>query len=171
MGGQVDGFRMASGHSCRSSPKAGSGQPDGRGETTPAAVAAVWPIWIFFGGLSLVILTTGRWWFNRTQTMKSDAVNWWFGFKTIVPLMLVAVLWVALFCNNASMLPHLGGFDKGGHSDYIDYIQKHWALPLPNQGWEMFQPPLYYGISAVTLSVFHLSVTDAPGAMVLGCLP
>jgi hypothetical protein len=146
------------------------GNPIAGGGTTLQAVATVWPIWIIFGGLSMVIGIAGRRWFNRTRMPKAGATDWLFGPKTIVPLMIMAVLWVALFCNNARMLPNMGGFDKRGHSDYIDYIQKHWTPPLPNQGWEMFQPPLYYGISAVTLSVFRLSVNDAAGAMVLGWL-
>ena len=73
------------------------------------------------------------------------------------------MLWVALFCNNANLLPQTVGFDRDAHADYIVYLQKHRALPLPNEGWEMFQPPLYYGISAATLSTFGLSVTDAAG--------
>ena len=41
---------------------------------------------------------------------------------------------------------------------------------MPNEGLEMFQPPLYYGISAVTLSTLGLSANDGAGAMVLRLL-
>jgi hypothetical protein len=155
------------------------------GGGTLGALSVVWPAWIFFGGLSMAVWLAGRWWFNRTRkpnatvtrrqgrlnnrtrTPKAGAADWLFGRETIVPLMIMAALWVALFCNNTRLIPHVVGFDKHGHADYNDYIQKHWTPPLPNQGWEMFQPPLYYGISAVTLSAFGLSVTDVAGAMTL----
>ena len=42
-------------------------------------------------------------------------------------------------------------FDWQGHLDYIQYIAKHWKVPIATDGWEMFQPPLYYLISAVIL--------------------
>ncbi len=32
----------------------------------------------------------------------------------------------------------------GGHLDYVKYVADHAALPRPDQGWEYFQPPLYY---------------------------
>ena len=60
----------------------------------------------------------------------------------------IAALWVALFCNNTRLLPLNVGFDARPHADYINYLQEHKALPLPNEGLEMFQPPLYYVISA-----------------------
>ena len=42
-------------------------------------------------------------------------------------------------------------FDWQGHVDYIQYIANHWKIPIATDGWEMFQPPLYYLISAVIL--------------------
>ena len=39
------------------------------------------------------------------------------------------------------------------HLEYITYIQKHWSLPSPKQGWEMFQGPLYYVVSACLLGL------------------
>ena len=57
------------------------------------------------------------------------------------------------------------GFDAGLHLDYIRYVQEHWAVPLANQGLEMYQPPLYYGISAIALEVFGLPVKDQSGTL------
>lgn len=31
-----------------------------------------------------------------------------------------------------------------GHLGYVEYIATRLSLPLPNQGWEYYQPPLYY---------------------------
>lgn len=35
-------------------------------------------------------------------------------------------------------------FEGGGHKDYIEYLIEHKKLPVPGDGWEYHQPPLYY---------------------------
>jgi hypothetical protein len=35
------------------------------------------------------------------------------------------------------------GFDAVAHEAYIQFIQQKHALPLADDGWEMYQPPLY----------------------------
>jgi tetratricopeptide (TPR) repeat protein/4-amino-4-deoxy-L-arabinose transferase-like glycosyltransferase len=145
----------------------GRGNPMAGGEETLTALAVVWPIWVGFGGLSIAVWMAGRWWLNRIRVPKVNVIGRWLSNEAVVPLLIVAVLWVALYCNNARSIPCAAGFDAHYHADYIGYIQKHRALPLPNEGLEMFQPPLYYGISAVTLSSFGLSVTDEAAGTVL----
>ena len=95
------------------------------------------------------------------------ATDW---LREILPVAVLAALWVALFANNLGALPRLTGFDAQGHLDYIRYLQEHGSLPLANQGWEMFQPPLYYLLSAAWLGLLHLSVADAGGLMALRIL-
>ena len=148
----------------------GRGNPLAGGEETPAALAVVWPIWAGFGGLSMVVWVAGRWWFDRIRKPKVIAINRWLSNEAMVPLLIIAALWVALFCNNTRSLPLNTGFDAPSHIDYIGYLQEHKTLPLPNEGFEMFQPPLYYAISAVTLSTLGLSVSDGVGGMVLRLL-
>src|SRR5207244_12807404 len=63
--------------------------------------------------------------------------------------------------------PFRVGFDSVAHRNYIKYVQERRALPLPNEGFEMFQPPLYYLLSAIALSAFHLSTADASAIVVL----
>lgn len=41
------------------------------------------------------------------------------------------------------------GHDTDGHIEYIDYIQENVRLPKPDEGWEYWQPPLYYAVGAV----------------------
>src|SRR5436190_20575447 len=48
-----------------------------------------------------------------------------------------------------------------------DLIQDHRVLPLPNEGFEMFQPPLYYGLSAGVLSTCRLAIADDAAVIVL----
>ena len=83
---------------------------------------------------------------------------------------LVSVLagsWLVLFANNLPMLPSLSGFDAQDHLDYVRYVQEHNSFPLASQGMEMFQPPLYYLLSAMWLKLLHLSVSAASGIAAL----
>lgn len=35
-------------------------------------------------------------------------------------------------------------YDLGGHLEYLDYIRTYLQIPPFNQGWQYYQPPLYY---------------------------
>lgn len=41
------------------------------------------------------------------------------------------------------------GHDTDGHIEYIEYIAENGRLPAPHEGWEYWQPPLYYAFGAV----------------------
>ena len=153
------------------SPKMpGQGNLMAGGEEMFAALASVWPIEMVWGGLSIALWSVAHWWLNRTRTPNLIATNRWSSRETVILLTIIGALWLALFSHNARLLPWMVGFDARSHLNYIDYIQKHGALPLPNRGWEMFQPPLYYIISGATLSSFGLLVTNEAGVIVLRLL-
>ncbi len=40
------------------------------------------------------------------------------------------------------------GYDSAGHLEYIRYVAEHWTLPPAHGGWEFYQPPLYYLLTA-----------------------
>lgn len=40
-------------------------------------------------------------------------------------------------------------WDWDGHVQYIQYMLQHWSVPPIDQGFEFFQPPLYYFLSAL----------------------
>lgn len=42
----------------------------------------------------------------------------------------------------------LRAHDVDGHLEYVSYMQQHWRLPPADGGWEFYQPPLYYAVSA-----------------------
>ena len=46
------------------------------------------------------------------------------------------------------------GLDWWGHVPYIKYMASKWRTPVATEGWEMFQPPLYYFLSAFIYKVF-----------------
>jgi len=77
------------------------------------------------------------------------------------------VLWVILFWHNAAAMPLQEGFDSGEHLKYIKYIQERCSLPLPSEGFEMFQPPLFYLLSAAALSASRSAAFESSPILVL----
>jgi Flp pilus assembly protein TadD len=71
-------------------------------------------------------------------------------------VVIISLFWVALFWNNLPQLPAKFGFDRNGHLCYIDYIRHNHKLPLADEEWETFQPPLYYLTSTVLLAPFQI---------------
>ena len=140
----------------------GRGNSIDSSERTLTALTKVWPLWLLFGAVALVFCVGGNWWLHR----RSINADW----TTAVIVFGFASLWLILFWHNAQILPDAIGFDASHHLDYIKYLQEHHSLPLPAQGVEMFQPPLYYFVSAVVLSLFHLSTTDPSAILVLRAL-
>jgi len=82
-------------------------------------------------------------------------------------LAIVLMARVALFINNVPQLPRSVGFDAVAHEQYIQFIQQKHALPLADDGWEMYQPPLYYLASALVLDGCGRSVGEEDAAFYL----
>jgi tetratricopeptide (TPR) repeat protein len=136
---------------------AGPGNSIGGGPSTFDIVRKIWPFWIVLSAIALVVILLWN------IGCKPSRARW---HEQILLLALVG-LWLLLFWNNGRLLPFHGGFDSKEHLKYINYIQEHRALPLPTEGWEMYQPPLYYLIAAASLSVCGQSVDDAMSVYVL----
>ena len=134
----------------------GRGNPVADGERTFDAAKKIWPLWILLIGIACggVIL-----WRASLKQFTSPSLE-------RVVLLLISAMWLFLFWNNTRLLPFHAGFDSKEHLKYIDYIQQHWSLPSPTEGWEMYQPPLYYFIAASILSFCKLSIND-PGSVVV----
>jgi hypothetical protein len=62
---------------------------------------------------------------------------------------LLTLAWIALALHNLSALPLRMGFDFLQHIQYIRYVHQYAAIPLASEGWQMFQAPLYYVLSAL----------------------
>src|SRR4051812_32484028 len=138
----------------------GRGNPVAEGERTFDAAKNIWPLWTLLIGIACggVIL-----WRASLRQFKSL-------FLERVVLLLVAVIWLFLFWNNTRLLPFHAGFDSKEHLKYIEYIQQHWSVPSPTEGFEMYQPPLYYFIAASILSLCKLSINDPGSVMVVRAL-
>jgi hypothetical protein len=80
-------------------------------------------------------------------------------------------LWAVLALNNMFKLSFQAGPDVWGHIEYIDYIVRKGSLPLASEGWQMFQAPLNYILSA-PLYVLLMQWFDLPFVVkILGIIP
>src|SRR6266496_1270590 len=127
------------------------------GEGTFEALRKIWTFWMIL--IAIASVATLIW----NLSLKNSTARWLE--KTL--LLVVAGLWLLLFWNNSRLLPFHAGFDAKEHLKYVNYIEEHRALPLPNEGWEMYQPPLYYLIAAAGLSACNLSINDPTSILVL----
>jgi len=62
--------------------------------------------------------------------------------------------WLLLGVNNLAKIPTHVGMDVKQHVEYIRYVSETWRVPLANEGWQMFQSPLYYFVSAPFFLLF-----------------
>ena len=69
--------------------------------------------------------------------------------KVFLLIILLCFLAAALIRlnNNFKFIP-AGGYDAGGHLSYIYQMKSGWGIPLANEGWSTFHPPLYYFLMA-----------------------
>ncbi|MGB8226788.1 MAG: hypothetical protein WCE45_08020, partial [Sedimentisphaerales bacterium] len=72
-------------------------------------------------------------------------------------LIICIILWIIGFINNASKISFDNmGFDINGHIHYVQYLLDNKSVPLANEGWEAYQPPLFYLVSAIIVSLSRL---------------
>ena len=78
-------------------------------------------------------------------------------YRNLIYLISGVIIFVAsviLGAHNASLYDPSQGFDGAPHVYYVKYIYENRQIPPPDQ-YETHQPPLYYIISAMVLSVFQ----------------
>jgi Tfp pilus assembly protein PilF len=127
------------------------------------SLAVVWPLlMLYFAGSGLLLYGLGpgwrRWVLAPGERKKPNPIY--------MLLALVLIARGALFINDVSHLPHTMGFDAEEHEKYVQYIQKETALPGPYQGWETYQPPLYYAGTALLEDSVGLKAGQ-PGGRIL----
>ena len=126
--------------------------------TVLTALAQDWP------RLLLIAVLVGALWYAAGWSARGTK-------PYLVPLvvMLVSVpLWIGLAWHNATILPVASvGFDTQHHLDYINFIQTHGRIPYADDGFQMFQAPLYYLLSAKIPSLAHVSLPDPSALLIL----
>ncbi|HEV3243404.1 MAG TPA: glycosyltransferase family 39 protein [Chthoniobacterales bacterium] len=154
-----------------STPKrAGPGNLLAGGERIFDVLPKIWRTWTVFAVLAVLLTIAVGWWSARITANPNGGDAKFSRPQLFALLGLCSIAWFILFWNNAKMLPFPSGYDSKDHIAYIKYIQDHGALPLPNEGFEMFQPPLYYAFSAGVLSSCRLAVVDDVAVIVLRAL-
>ncbi|MGA7273926.1 MAG: glycosyltransferase family 39 protein [Candidatus Udaeobacter sp.] len=138
----------------------GPGNSIAGGPRTLDAIKKSWPLWVGLIAIASAAMVLCWVSLNRSSTVRLGQIL----------LLIFAALWLLLFWNNARLLPFNVGFDSKEHLKYINYIQEHRALPLPTEGWEMYQPPLYYLVAAASLAAGRLSINDPMSVFVLRLL-
>ncbi|HVV01153.1 MAG TPA: hypothetical protein VHH88_07295, partial [Verrucomicrobiae bacterium] len=137
-------------------------------EAPARSLALQWPVLAGYAAICLI----GLFAFPRFGRLARErAARLPFGTKpeTLLTLTFV-VAWVCLWANNFAFIPMTNGFDAQAHLKYIEYILAHHSLPFADQGFQMYQPPLYYLMGAVLMAICHLSPLDASGVYVLRLL-
>ncbi len=119
------------------------------------ALKKIWLTLAVFIAIALMaVLIANRW----------SAANPVFKIKFSPIYILLVVILIgraALISNDAAKVPDWMGFDEADHFAYITFIQEHGALPPPDSGAEMHQPPLYYAISAAAMHLCGLPAGHA----------
>jgi tetratricopeptide (TPR) repeat protein len=64
----------------------------------------------------------------------------------------LALAHAALFWNDRALAAEQG-FDATEHVEYVRYMAEHGSVPMADEGWEMYQPPLYYAAGAALCRV------------------
>ncbi|MCX5769820.1 MAG: phospholipid carrier-dependent glycosyltransferase [Candidatus Hydrogenedentes bacterium] len=118
---------------------------------------------VFAGVLAWSLALSGEWrispWVRRL-TPRASTYRW----------LLMGGLGV-MAANNIFKLPFYHGFDFKGHVEYVEYVVQHWAIPLPTQGWTMFQAPLYYVLTAPLYAACALMFEPEQALQALRVLP
>lgn len=112
----------------------------------PSTFSALWKSTPIL--LPLFLLAAGFTWVRTRKeilVLKASSVRW-----------AVLVAFSAMALNNVGKLPLPLGMDSAGHLEYIRHLANGKGLPLAGQGWQMFQAPLYYLVSA---PLFHFAQT------------
>jgi 4-amino-4-deoxy-L-arabinose transferase-like glycosyltransferase len=136
-------------------------------ERTMDSMKRVWPAMAVFCALSVfMVWGVNRWLRQRGRQAAASTADP--SAKLMYGLLIIVVIArTALFINNLPQLPRLMGFDAKEHEKYIQFIQEKGTLPSANDGWEMYQPPLYYAASAMLLDACGLSVPDNGAAFLM----
>jgi hypothetical protein len=73
-------------------------------------------------------------------------------------LAFLALFWLVLFAVKYPRIPLEMGFDVEGHLAYIRYVLTQGSIPLANEGWSMYHPPLFYLATAGVLALVDPAV-------------
>ncbi|MBN2582312.1 MAG: tetratricopeptide repeat protein [Planctomycetes bacterium] len=148
-----------------------TGDPSGpEMPTTVESLRRQWPALLTIAGIAALVVAGAaaarRRWGGRVETeafLLSGRRMYWV-------LAVVAAAWIVLFTHNLKWMPPEVGFDIGGHTEYLKTILDEGRLPLAEDGWQGYQPPLFYLLAAAVLKVGGLAAGSTRAEQCLGIL-
>jgi len=102
---------------------------------------------VVFGSVFAVVLLRG--W----NLLPAAPLSRWLDAAPFLLRWTLLLFWIVLGVNNLPKLPLVNGFDSSGHQKYIQFLIEHEELPYANDGWQMFQTPLYYIASTAMVAL------------------
>ncbi|MCX8053469.1 MAG: hypothetical protein N3B12_06645, partial [Armatimonadetes bacterium] len=71
-----------------------------------------------------------------------------------IAIICTTAFWILIFITKFKQIPIDAGFDAPEHLRYIDFILTNHSIPMANEGWSMYHPPLFYCLSALIFTFF-----------------
>lgn len=135
----------------------------------PVQKALRYPIYMMlFGAYLLFILLAVNprgVFIDRNPVSRKSSVSNLPRLLCLVPYLVIILTILVINLHNTAIYSYKrSGFDWGGHVEYIKYMASKWRAPIATEGWEMFQPPCYYFISAVIYNLFGGEAAE-PGSL------
>ncbi len=95
-----------------------------------------------------------------------------FPFHKYLPIAIIGVLFLltVLQWHNIHAYPVNRGLDTEHHIAYINYLKTYRLLPQPYEGWEMWQPPLYYSMASFFPTLHAVRYLHFLGWILLTCM-
>jgi hypothetical protein len=119
------------------------------------------PVFGFVAAAALAASRAGPWGARlRRAAPSAGGVRW-----------LVLGAWALLAANNVHALPYSVGYDVDAHLQYVEFIVRKRGIPFADQGWQMFQAPLYHLVSAPLYLVFRQLLSPVEAALALRVVP
>lgn len=75
------------------------------------------------------------------------------------------IAWAVLALNNVVKVPYGLGFDVDAHVQYFQFLMRKHYVPYADQGWQMFQSPLYYFIATPLYALLSELLSPTHGAV------
>jgi hypothetical protein len=70
------------------------------------------------------------------------------GWAPALALAAIHAAWIGLLLGRWVEAPLTLGFDARHHLAYVELMQREWRVPLAQEGWSTYHPPLFYALAA-----------------------
>lgn len=128
--------------------------------TVDKALLSLWwvflPVFLIVFLLAFVFYRDGKLDGDRPHRPVASLIRW-----------LIIAFWGVLAVNNMGKIPLYVGMDAIQHYQYIEYVWENRSIPIATEGWQMFQPPLFYVLSAPLFGLLKSLVGPANTAFLL----